>query len=714
MAHTYLWDFGDGYFSTDMNPTHTYATYGFYTVTLTVDGSYVFSKPNFIKSLTPYTIGAYEYVDGTHSGDYFVTSAGDDYKNRGGQGDPFRTLDKAMLVADAAIQIDGGHYDLYYLGLRAQNVTLNNPLYIYTPSLDHVLLYVTLQSADILSGHVDLPSIINLEDTSNVALTVVGGFAQEYGQDFIIDQNDYYNNPSLKWKDLALDGLLETGDILRIHFKEGLQRKLTNFMLHGHYSNIEKEKAIFVSPNGSDSTVMGGDGTNTGGNGSVERPFRTITAALNQAASGDYLVAMAGEYPIFNGQDDKSLAIGIDRTSVPEAVPRQYVQDLFDPMDFRAYGTVFTTNPVSWDFNYSGDSTVVEGGGFLNFIYDGSNTASAVATYQFQNDFEITATLINAVDPLKLSVINTDNTAVFICDATNYIAGVNAFLRSGHVNRDMTPVSRYVTEHVLVNNNDIRNKCVSLKYIPEADCSNVSVNIVGGTSQNIGEDFYLNDSKIKWDDMALDGEIQAGDIIRAIYLDSHISNPLKVKISLKGNKFTFKYFEDGWQIAMIKNITGYSTPWSVAFMMDTANPLSHKCLYGRGYASEFTVIADEFYNTDLNKTYTANTERKTLAIFQDVPLAITPDSTLMQGIAGQMYYAHFDATGGSSYLGYPNTWSWNVSGTAPVGLTFFDRTSYGFMDGTSTTAGDYTFSVTVTDPGSREGSATKDFFARIV
>src|SRR5690606_32357913 len=35
-ANTYLWDFGDGNLSTNLNPTHTYQQYGTYTVCLTV------------------------------------------------------------------------------------------------------------------------------------------------------------------------------------------------------------------------------------------------------------------------------------------------------------------------------------------------------------------------------------------------------------------------------------------------------------------------------------------------------------------------------------------------------------------------------------------------------------------------------------------------------------------------------------------------------
>jgi PKD repeat protein len=41
---TWLWDFGDGNTSTEQNPSHTYATYGVYTVTLTVNGTSSYSR----------------------------------------------------------------------------------------------------------------------------------------------------------------------------------------------------------------------------------------------------------------------------------------------------------------------------------------------------------------------------------------------------------------------------------------------------------------------------------------------------------------------------------------------------------------------------------------------------------------------------------------------------------------------------------------------
>src|SRR5690606_39019477 len=50
---TYLWDFGDGGTSTQVNPTHTYVANGVYNVSLSVTNSSgcsnIYTKPNYIQ-----------------------------------------------------------------------------------------------------------------------------------------------------------------------------------------------------------------------------------------------------------------------------------------------------------------------------------------------------------------------------------------------------------------------------------------------------------------------------------------------------------------------------------------------------------------------------------------------------------------------------------------------------------------------------------------
>lgn len=73
----------------------------------------------------PPDIGAYEYFDGTHTGDWYVSGGvGDDSTNFGGQTDPFRTLDRAMLY-DGTVHVATGHLDSYHLGLGNSPVRLD-------------------------------------------------------------------------------------------------------------------------------------------------------------------------------------------------------------------------------------------------------------------------------------------------------------------------------------------------------------------------------------------------------------------------------------------------------------------------------------------------------------------------------------------------------------------------------------------------------------
>ncbi len=564
-------------------------------------------------------IGAYQYIDSTKiTSDYYVSSHGNDYWNFGRQTDPFRTLDRAMVDADSTVRIDGGHYDSFYLNLRSQDIHLNQ-LYIYLGPEQQFVSYITLDAEDASNKYVPLPSFVAPDDASHVAMNIIGSSAQIQGEDYIVEWGH------LVWDTYDLDGFLSAGDTLRVIFYGPLQKKaLNNFVLHGHYSNYNQNQAIFVSPSGSDSTDLGGDGTNTGGTGSRDLPYRTISMALSQSNSGDNIVAMAGEYPVFDGLQDRVIVPAFDRTAAVNSSKRVY-EDFFAQKDFRAYGTT-EYDPTPWEFDYTGNSEVFAGGGFLNFTYDGSNSATATSTFQFTSDFEVRANLRNAVDPITLRVTSPDTTAFISYNESQFTAGVintdstvicSAVAHSG----DTTESDVFVVEYIPVTSDHTRNKYAELSYIPEgSDCTNLALNVVGGNTQDFGEDFYVQDSKIKWDGMTMDGEIEPGEVLRAVYLDRPLSLAVTASITLENGLFTLKAYDGTWNTLMNRSLVGdYTGNWNVSFTMDTPNEeFSHNCIYGKGYASQFLAIADSFENIQgLDKPLAVSTERRNLVIYEE-------------------------------------------------------------------------------------------------
>jgi len=462
-------------------------------------------------------IGSYRYLSvGAHTGDYYVTAYGDDYTNSGSFNDPFRTLDKAMMVADATVHIDGGHYDTYYLNLKSQSIDLNS-LFIYTRPINHLVSYYTLTAENITNGYLHLPGWLDsAADNSNVALNVIGGGSFVYNQDY------YVSAGLLAWKDMSLEPYLAMGDTLRVLYLGVLQQKALNtLVMHPHFSNLELERALFVSPSGSDRTGMGGDGTNTGGNGTFSRPYRTINRALSQSVSGDYVVAIAGEYPIFNGLDNRVIVPAVVRSSFDDKEPKQYLEDFFAP---KAFGPLEDTEYALslWDFTYSGRSYVQENYGFLSMAYDGTNTVVANSRFSVFGNFEIATDLRNVIDPVTFRAVGGDNTVFFTYNEGDYTSGVftggRLYTCTGHLTDAPIDTNAFITEYIPLSQTDVRRQYVPLSYMPDPfDCSNFSLNIAGGAPQNYGTDFYVEDAYIKWDGMTLESELEAGDIFRIIY-----------------------------------------------------------------------------------------------------------------------------------------------------------------------------------------------------
>jgi len=569
------------------------------------------------------TIGAYQFVDASHPAftDWYVagTLAANDLNN-GDASHPFRTLDRAMAVADSTVHIDGGHYDSYYLSLRSQNIDLNE-LTIFTTQINHIVSYVTLSSLDASNGFVPLPGFLTSpHDASFVALNVIGGPAMQYGFDYAVQAG------ALVWKGFALEPLLDTGDTLRILYQGILaQKALNTLVLHSHYSNIDIGRMVFVSPSGSDSSVLGGDGTNTGGNGTWDRPYRTVQTALSNSSSGDHLILRAGEYPMFNGLDGRVLVPVIDQTSVPyKGHDWSSLEDFFAPKDFRNLGAT-QFDEIPWSFRSAGRSSVLSNGGYLSMIYDGSNMPSATSTFIMQGDWNVQAQLQNAIDPLFFSVYGGDNTVLFKFDNTSYTCYINTStgdFTSWGTTLSSTPeiFEQFIVEEFPLSSTDVDNKYLALSHIPDVgDCSSVAVNVVGGVPQSYGDDFILQDARISWAGLGLDGQVDPGDILRVIYVDRDVSGPLKVGISKRSGLIKVRVNDGNWRPVMYQNVTQDASSWNVSFYMsDPDISIDHDCESGRGFVSRFSAVADSFSSTSLSKPFGVRTERRT-AIFYNHP-----------------------------------------------------------------------------------------------
>lgn len=573
---------------------------------------------------SPSEVGAYEFIDGSHVGDdYYVSSLGNDFFNFGGLNDPFRTLDRAMQVADSTILIEGGHYDNFYLSLKEEKVDLQN-LTIWLERQGHAISYVTLTQYNINNGYLPLPGVMLDPDRTdyNIAVnpldkpvdgtSLTAGPTQEYGTDFVVEYG------AIRWAGLGMDGILSTGDILRlIFFGNFVGNPTETVVLHPHFSNLNLGQAVYVSPNGSDSTVLGGDGTNSGGDGSIDRPYRTIDRALQDSTVGDNIVLRAGEYPLFTGKNDRVMVPVVDTTSFVNKYERRYVEDLFPSEDFRNWNHIDYND--LWNFTFSGDSSVQIADGYLSLTYDGSNEVRTDSTFGFTGDFEVTTVLRNAVDPINFSIHSADSTFNFRFNAGDYTSSVHTggVTNScwGRIDIDATQMEDFFTEYICLSADDTRNGFMSLSFTAY-DCSSSAVNIVGGTSQEYGVDYILQGEKVLWGGLGLDGEVEPGDILRVIYRAKGLSDPLKLRVSLVGDYLLAKAYDfDSWSVVMRRNIISTDNTWEVSFFMDsTGEP--HECQVGRGFGSQFLAVADAFHNTAKDKDYLVHTQRRTVALYR--------------------------------------------------------------------------------------------------
>jgi hypothetical protein len=567
-----------------------------------------------------YDIGAYRYVHTQHpaGADYYVDGSGSDYINNGSINSPFRTIDKAMSVADSSIVVISGDYDSYYLKLKNENIQIGSvSVFVYPTNYEYILYYHEINSADVSRKFFYLPANIREQDMSNVALNFVHGPSQFYGTDFIMQMEDY--EPKVCWDGLGLDGIIGVGDVARVLFKEGPTHWIRELTVHGHYSDLNLGRAIYVSNSGSDSTIMGGDGTNSGGNGTLERPYQTISRALSQSSAGDYLVVQAGDYTTFTGLNDRVIVPLNDYTSVSDG--RVYFEDLFN--------TPYTMYPnhslsdVSWDLDTTGnsDASIVEG--YLYMSFDGTNPVTATSLFDFspvgtdRTAFEVSAELRQAFDPVFFSVYNGPNVATFKVNDGDYTCSLltdgTTYSCWGQLEDTSDGTNQFFTEYVCISSSEIQNKFLNLSYMIK-EPSEVVVNVIGGTSQELGTDFYVEDNRVKWDGMTMDGQVKAGDVLRVLYIPHGLSDSVKVKFILENNALTVQGMVDGHYERLMKRaihspITG---PWNTSFYMNTVDHSGGSS--GRGYASRFLAIAESIENTGLAKPYTYKTWRQPIIL----------------------------------------------------------------------------------------------------
>ena len=433
------------------------------------------------------------------------------------------------------------------------------------------MLYVTLTAEHIAAKFFTLPGYLGGmgQDLKNISINVVNGPPLDITTDYALDGG------RVTWAGKMPDGRLSVGDILRVIYVVDEGRALNTLRLQTHDSQINLGDMAFVSVNGSDSS----------GSGTYGNPYRTIQKALLDSSSSNIMV-LSGEYELSNGVDNKTLVILPDRTNV--ALGGRYLEDLFEtPPTLLPNHTI---NDSLWTLD--GSSFIQEG--YLGLTYDGSHSARADSIFSFRPNFEAGIELRQAIDPINFSVHNADNTAIISYNNSDWTSTLYTGDQT-YICWSNTGVVENLpfTDYIYIGGDNTSSKSAALSYT--LDSSNVSVNIVGGTAQEMGSDFYIQDSQIKWNGMGLESEISVGDILRVIYRARELSGPLQFRMKLEDNLFTmYGRISDSWQRIFKRGLlSDSSTSWTASFSMDrTGNVVDRNITYGHGYGSKFYLIAD--------------------------------------------------------------------------------------------------------------------------
>jgi hypothetical protein len=299
-----------------------------------------------------------------------------------------------------------------------------------------------------------------------------------------------------------------------------------------------------------------------------------------------------------------------------------YFEDLFSaPLDTFPGHNI---EELSWNLDATAFSDAFIQEGYLSMSFDGTHSVSATSLFNFISNsldttaFEISAELRQAFDPIYFNIHNGDNTAIFKFFNEDYTCilytGGNTYTNQGRLHLNAPVEDQYFTDYICVSSEDVQNKFISLTYLLE-DTTNIAVNVVGGVTQQIGVDYYIEDNKIVWDGLGLEGEISAGDILRVLYIAHGLSDPVRVRFILKDNIFSVMAIDQGnYKLLMKRFLNSDPTgAWNTSFYM---NDLMHTdTVVGRGYVSKFLAIAESFNGTSKAKSYENRVWRQPLVIY---------------------------------------------------------------------------------------------------
>lgn len=164
------------------------------------------------------------------------------------------------------------------------------------------------------------------------------------------------------------------------------------------------------------------------------------------------------------------------------------------------------------------NETYITVGGNLNIAGEAGAYLDWVATAPWDITVSGTATGV------YVNVMNSNASRGSTINATN--SGDAGFNTNWSITTPISLEERYTEYHTLTAT-DISNKYVQLDRTPYAP-SEVAMNIVKGSTQQYGVDYYVEGDLLKWDGMTLDGLLAENDEIRVVFSVENALNYFKM------------------------------------------------------------------------------------------------------------------------------------------------------------------------------------------